>query len=132
MGQYVQSGSSPSSQQGVMAGDSAHLLMGHSLGTQLGTGSTRRWGGDSRQQAQVKTGRGWVTGVAGGTQESQGSCVDQEDVREGQGSHRWLWMRVLLGIRPGSVPRRQEGRSQPGYLTKPACYALRDGSVLPL
>lgn len=80
MGQYVQSGSSPSCQQGVMAGDSAQLLMGHSLGTQLGTGSTRRWGGDSRQQAQVKTGRGWDTvrghrGGRGDAGESQGSYV---------------------------------------------------------
>lgn len=87
----------------------------------MAAGSRHRWkqAGDGAQGSQ-----GWLGGRG---RESGVICVDQEDVREGQGSHRWLWMRVLLGIRPGSVPRRQEGRSQSGDLTKPACYALRDG-----
>ena len=69
MGQYVQSGGSPSSQQGVMAGDTAQLLTGHS------------WVRAAPGDGVVTAGRGWET--------VRGHRGGRGDVGENQGSYVW-------------------------------------------
>lgn len=88
------------------------------------TAGRHRWG-------QAEPGR-WsgTTGVDRRPQEwVRGHECGQEDVRDGQASLGWVWMRVLLGIRPGPSPWEQEGCGPSGGLRKPACCVLR-GSVL--
>ena len=64
--------------------------------------------GDGRW-AWVGTGRAWETvwGHRGGQaamREGQRSCVGRR-MRDGRVSLGWVWMRVLLGIRPGPSSR---------------------------
>ena len=69
-----------------------------------------------------------TTGVDRRPQERvRGHECGPEDVRDGHVSLGWVWMRVLLGIRPGPSPWEQGGCGPSGGLRKPARCALRGG-----